>query len=266
MTRAMAAQGKSEEGLGKHLGFGACFTNRDATGRFVLVCEHAAHSIPDHWGDLGLSPEARVAHVAWDPGALDLAKALSQRLDACLVHAQVSRLVYDLNRAPFQDGAMPARSELFDIPGNVGITPEERALRTQAIYVPFHDDLHAEIARRMALGLAPVLVTIHSFTPVYFGNIRAVEFGIIHDSDPRLAKALLSHAPKGLNVQLNEPYSAEDGVTHTLRLQAGPYGLPNVMLEIRNDLIANPESVADMADQIAPSLAAALRTFEQEKH
>lgn len=238
--------------------FRAILENRTAAGRIVLVCEHASAHIPPAWGDLGLSAEARLAHIAWDPGALELARGLSRRLDACLVHAPVSRLVYDLNRAPDQAGAMPARSEVFDIPGNASIRPKERAARTEAVYVPFHEDLHIEISRRMALGQAPVIVTIHSFTPVWHGTPRAVEFGVIHDADDRLAREILAHAPEGLNARMNEPYSATDGVTHTLRLQAGPYGLPNAMLELRNDLIATPEMASAMADRLAPCLSAAL--------
>ena len=237
---------------------------REARGRFVVVCEHASNMIPSRWGDLGLSEAQRQAHIAWDPGALGLARGLATRLGGVLVHAPVSRLVYDCNRAPDGPGAMPARSELHDIPGNAAITPEERAARTAAVYAPFHDGLHAEIARRMALGRAPVIVTVHSFTPVYFGKARAVEFGVIHDADDRLARAIAHEAQTrtGLRTELNAPYSAADGVTHTLRLQAQPYGLPNAMLEIRNDLIADPGAEAAMADQLAPVLAVALDTID----
>ncbi len=71
-----------------------------ASGRIILVCEHASNHIPPEWGDLGLSVDQRRAHIAWDPGALGLARGLSRRLDAALIHAPVSRLVYDCNRAP----------------------------------------------------------------------------------------------------------------------------------------------------------------------
>lgn len=259
----MTASDVMDATAGKIAAFRAVFENRASAGRIVLVCEHASAHIPAPWGDLGLSAEARFAHIAWDPGALELARALSQRLDACLVHAPVSRLVYDLNRAPDQPGAMPARSEVFDIPGNAAIGPEERAARTAAVYVPFHDDLHIEISRRMALGLAPVIVTIHSFTPVWYGQPRAVEFGVIHDADDRLAREIVAHAPEGLVTRMNEPYSAADGVAHTLRLQAGPYGLPNAMLELRNDLIATPGMAMAMADRLAPCLAAALAALSE---
>ena len=234
--------------------------NASAAGRVVLVCEHASNHIPAVWGDLGLTGAQRMAHIAWDPGALGLAQGLAARLDAVLVHAPVSRLVYDCNRAPDMGGAMPARSEVHDIPGNAGLTPAERAARTAAVYVPFHDGLHAVLMDRMARGLAPVMVTVHSFTPVYFGQPRAVEFGVIHDADDRLPRAILAEARARttLRAELNEPYSAKDDVTHTLRLHATPYGLPNAMLEIRNDLIADLQAEARMADLLAPVIAAAV--------
>lgn len=240
--------------------FAPVIEGADAKGRVVLVCEHAANHIPAAWGDLGLTADQRRAHIAWDPGALGLARGLAQRLDAALVRAPVSRLVYDCNRAPNMPGAMPARSEVHDIPGNAEITPTERARRTEAVYVPFHDGLHALLMQRIALGLRPVVLTIHSFTPIYFGQPRAVEFGIIHDADPTLAASILSGALAAgkLTSALNEPYSAKDDVTHTLRLHATPYNLPNAMLEIRNDLIASPQAEQAMADHLAPILAAAV--------
>lgn len=240
--------------------------NAPATGRIVLVCEHASNRIPARWGDLGLTAAQRAAHIAWDPGALGLARGLAQRLDAVLVHAPVSRLVYDCNRAPDMGGAMPARSEIHDIPGNASLAPAERAARTAAVYVPFHDGLHAVLMDRMARGLSPVMVTIHSFTPVYFGTPRAVEFGVIHDADDRLSRAILAgaQARTTLRAELNEPYSAKDDVTHTLRLHATPYGLPNAMLEIRNDLIADPAAEDSMAALLAPVIAAAVTAVTPE--
>ncbi|MCX8508284.1 MAG: N-formylglutamate amidohydrolase [Rhodobacteraceae bacterium] len=241
---------------------------RDGAGDVLLVCEHASNRFPQTFGTLGLSAEARRAHIAWDPGALGLARGLSARLEACLVHADVSRLVYDLNRPPHATGAMAGKSEIFDIPGNLALTAEERLARTRAVYLPFHNALHAEIARRIALGRPPVIVTIHSFTPVYFGKPRAVELGVIHDADPAFALNVLDQARAltGLDVRLNEPYSAADSVTHTLRLQATPYGLHNVMLEIRNDLIATPEAEDEMAHRLAPVLRAALSELQRGRH
>jgi predicted N-formylglutamate amidohydrolase len=248
----------------EHRGYPAQVEHPDATSRFVLVCEHASNAFPAPWGGLGLDAAAQAAHIAWDPGALGLARGLAARLDACLVHAPVSRLIHDLNRAPDSPGAMPERSEVFDIPGNRGLSPAARAARVAAVYDPFHAGLAAVIARRIALGLRPVIVTVHSFTPVWHGVARSVEFGVIHDDtrpgDDRLARAVLAAAwsMTDLRAELNEPYSAADGVTHLLRLHAVPYGLPHAMLEIRNDRIADAPAQEAMADRLAPVLARAL--------
>jgi predicted N-formylglutamate amidohydrolase len=236
--------------------FDAKIDNASGTSPVVLVCEHASHLFPPEFGILGLSDDAQVAHVAWDIGALALARALSVHLDAVLVHAPVSRLIYDLNRPPHHAGAMPEQSEIYDIPGNHGLDAPARASRVEAVYLPFHNDLRAVLAHRLAAGRATVLVSVHSFTPVYFGQKRDLEFGVIHDGADDFARGILEHV-EGLRAALNEPYSAADGVTHLLRLHALPYDLPHAMLEIRNDLIADDAGVAAMAARLAPALAAA---------
>lgn len=243
----------------------ALIENAQGPCRIVLVCEHAANDFPMAFGTLGLPVADRKAHIAWDPGALSLALALSRHLDAVLVSGRVSRLIYDLNRAPDQPTAMPARSELFDVPGNAAISADARAMRADAIYTPFHNDLHGLLVERMARGQSPVIVTIHSFTPVYFGKLRAVEFGVIHDADPRFAIAIRDAASSlPLQTELNAPYSAADGVTHTLRLHATPYGLPSAMLEVRSDLIDTTAKADAMAAMLAPVLNMGLVEIQRQ--
>jgi predicted N-formylglutamate amidohydrolase len=146
------------------------------------------------------------------------------------------------------------------------ISPEERLARTKAIYLPFQNGLHNLLAERIALGRRPVVVTIHSFTPVYFGKARAVEFGVIHDADPAYALALVRAARQTTHLvtDLNAPYSAADDVTHTLRVSATPYGLQNAMLEIRNDLIATAEAQDAMAEVLAPVLNMGLVEIQRQ--
>jgi predicted N-formylglutamate amidohydrolase len=237
--------------------FDAKIDNPNGTSRVVLVCEHASNLFPPEFGPLGLDARAQVAHVAWDIGALALAQALSVRLDAVLVHAPVSRLIYDLNRPPQAPGAVPARSEVFDIPGNTALPPTDRAARVAAIYLPFHNVLQNVVVNRLATTGVPALISVHSFTPVYHGQPRALEFGVIHDGDATLARGILGQV-QGLRAALNEPYSAADGVTHLMRLHALPYDLPHAMLEIRNDLIADDAGVTTIADRLAPAIATAV--------
>ncbi len=225
----------------------------------LLVCEHASNHIPRRYGDLGLPPEALNSHIAWDPGAKNVATKLSNLLNAPLVYSEVSRLVFDCNRSTEAPDAIPKRSERFDIPGNIDIDAGERDLRIENYYRPFEHCVRENLAR---LGPGAALVTVHSFTPVYHGKLRDVELGILHDSDSRLADAMLTIAPSAtkMNVQRNMPYDAKDGVTHTLKLHGIANGILNVMLEIRNDLVANEDQCRTLAGLIHSVLTKALET------
>ena len=240
----------------------------DGRAGVVIICEHGSNRTAAPWGDLGLDAEGWAAHVAWDIGALGLARGLAERMapacgGAVLVHAPLSRLIYDLNRAPGHAGAMPERSEIHDVPGNRALTPQARQHRLDAVYLPFHATLHAEIARLLVQGIRPALIAVHSFTPVWFGNRRSVEFGVIHDDDPALSMSVMAASRGcGLQTRLNEPYSAEGDVTHTIRLHAGPCRLANTMLEIRNDLIADAGAQVGMAGRLAPVLIDAMAATE----
>ncbi|CUX38777.1 MULTISPECIES: N-formylglutamate amidohydrolase [Agrobacterium] len=236
--------------------------NAEGKGDVLLVCEHASAAIPVKYGTLGLSPDVLSSHAAWDPGALAVARLLSEKFDATLVYQRFSRLVYDCNRPPESPSAMPVKSEIYDIPGNLDLDEAERFARTSALYVPFHDRVSEIIAERQAAGRNVVVVTIHSFTPVYHGRFREVEIGILHDSDSRLADAMLTGAEgASLTVRRNDPYGPEDGVTHTLRLHALPDGLLNVMIEIRNDLIANEGEQAAIAGFLHELMGKALSSI-----
>ncbi|MGR6468911.1 N-formylglutamate amidohydrolase [Rhizobium sp. PAMB 3182] len=216
--------------------------NPGGAGDILIVCEHASSRLPASVGDLGLTDEVLKSHVAWDPGALAVAERLSVAFDAPLVYQQFSRLVYDCNRPPESPGAMPEVSEIYDIPGNRNLSEQERNARVEALYLPFHSRVEDVIAAREAAARGTVLVTMHSFTPVYFGKQREVEIGILHDDDARLADRMLSactDADSPYRVRRNEPYGPADGVTHTLNLHAKARGMLNVMIEVRNDLIAD---------------------------
>ena len=229
----------------------------------LLICEHASRTIPAKFGTLGLTEDVLSSHIAWDPGALAVSRLLSQQLDATLVYQRYSRLIYDCNRPPESPSAMPVASEIYDIPGNLDLDDAERYARTSALYVPFHDHVGNIIARRTDAGEQTVIVTMHSFTPIYHGKTRDVEIGILHDADTRLADAMLE-AVNGetFNVERNQPYGPEDGVTHTLRLHALPNGLLNVMIEIRNDLIGDEAGQVAAADFLAGLLKQALSSQE----
>ncbi|GAB4267522.1 MAG: N-formylglutamate amidohydrolase [Pararhodobacter sp.] len=239
-----------------------------ATPGAILICEHASNALPVDWpelgGDLGISAQTRASHAAWDIGALGVARGLAPEIatacgGAVLVHAPLSRLVYDLNRAPDHPGAMPETSEIHPIPGNRNLTDAQKLARIVAVRQPFHTTLSDVVMETVALGRRPVLIAVHSFTPVYMGQARAVEFGVLSDDDDALAFAILRAAEGcGLECAYNEPYSAKGDVAHTTRMHAGPLRLRNTMLEIRNDLITGADQQEEMAARLAPVLIEAL--------
>ena len=228
----------------------------------LLICEHGGAMIPRALGEMGLRKADRFSHAVWDIGAEAVARRLADGLDAPLVQAHVSRVIYDCNRPPGSADAMPVRSEVIDVPGNRDLTTAERDRRVVQVYRPFRD----LVARTLdGFPTPPAVITVHTFTPVYFGATRTVQMGVLHDADDRLAQAVLHAAQTvpGLDAQMNQPYAARDGVTHSLREHAIPRGLANVMLEIRNDLVADDAGVRATADWLLPVLRRALDDIGQ---
>ncbi len=147
-------------------------------------------------------------------------------------------------------------SEQQLIPGNAAITAKLKEQRVDTYYRPFE----AALTKCINSLVAPLVVTIHSFTPIYLGQKRAVEIGVLYDADQRFADAFMRQASQqpGFNIQRNQPYAATDGVTHTLKTHALPRGLQNMMLEIRNDLISTPEQQQKMAAYLTDLIDLAL--------
>jgi predicted N-formylglutamate amidohydrolase len=236
--------------------------NRDGQSPFVLACDHASNRIPEEYGSLGLTPQQRLMHIAWDPGALAAALELSALLDAPLIQSTVCRLVIDCNRAPDKHDLIPTVSERTDIAANVGVSDEERQKRIANYHAPFHAAIDATLSERQATGRETILVTVHSFVPAYKGVPRPWPIGLIHGTDPTFTAALreaLLDDDADLNVGWNEPYSAMNGVTYTLEHHGDGRGLDATMIEIRHDEILEHAGVVLWADRLASCLEQARR-------
>lgn len=248
----MAAAGASGEEA-------ATVVNEAGRGRFVLACDHASNRVPPGYGTFGLQAADLDRHIAWDPGAFEVARRMAAALDAPLVASTVTRLLIDCNRPLDAPDLIWEISETTEIPGNRGLPPDERDRRVAMAWRPFHDALDRQIERRLAAGLAVGLVTVHSFTPTWKGAARPWHIGIIHDDDRRLSAPMLAglRTEAGLVVGDNQPYSPADRVYFTLEKHARSRGLPCVMIEIRNDLIADARGQDAWADRLTRLLAAA---------
>ncbi len=230
-----------------------------AAGPVLLVCEHAGRRIPARLGDLGLRAEDRARHIAWDVGAAGLARELAGLLDACLLMQPYSRLVCDCNRRPDVESFIVTVSEDTPVPGNIGIAPAERQARIREVFAPFHREVSETVERRLGLGTPTVFVTIHSFTPVFFGEHRPMHIGLLFNRHEELA-ARVGHRLRrveGLIVADNEPYAMDDESDYTVPFHAERRGLPCLEIEVRHDLLRDREGQRRMAKLLAAALAPA---------
>jgi predicted N-formylglutamate amidohydrolase len=228
---------------------------QNASGRspFLLTCDHYGRLIPHVLGNLGVSESELTRHIAWDIGIAHVAETLSKHLDAHLVAQRYSRLVIDCNRPPHVASSIPIISEATTIPGNEGISREAAALRRAQIFEPYHRRIDAVIDQRLAAGRPTVLVSLHSFTPVYAAIARPWHVGTLYHRDTKLPPLLLKHfrAEADLVAGDNEPYAVSDDTDYTIPVHGEARGLMNSGIEIRQDLISDQAGQRQWAERLA---------------
>jgi predicted N-formylglutamate amidohydrolase len=234
----------------------------DARTSLVLVGDHAGNAIPSALGDLGLPPADRERHIAWDLGVRALGERLASLLDATFVHQHFSRLVIDCNRDPSSPASIVEASDGTPVPGNIGVGAEAREARRTAIHEPYHARIAREIARRRGEGGRPVLIALHSFTPVLGASARPWQLGILHHLGATgLSRAMLARLKnESFMVGDNEPYRM-DGTDYTVPRHAYEHELPYLEVEFRQDLLANGDEARDWATRFARWLTEAIATL-----
>ncbi len=232
------------------------FCGLEGAAPLVLTCDHASNYVPRALGDLGLERAELARHIAWDIGAAEVTRRLARLLGAPAVLSGFSRLVIDANRRLQAGNSIPEESDGTPVPGNRALGPEERRGRAAALFEPYHGAVARLIEARLASGVRPALLFVHSFTPVMDGVERPWEAGILWDRDPRLALPLIrALGARGLTVGDNEPYSGTSPIDYSLHAHGEARGLPCALVEIRQDLI----DTARGAERWAGLLAEAVR-------
>ena len=225
--------------------------NADAILPVLLVCDHASNRFPRSLGTMGLDYLDRVSHVALDIGANAVAEALADNLGATAVLCQYSRLIVDCNRELVDDSAFLEFSDGVDIPGNHNLQSNEKERRASEIYWPYHNSIKDQIVRLKKQGIDPVVISIHSFTPVINGNDRKWEMGVLWDKDPVTAEIFLTRLVEaGYLVGDNKPYSGKDPEDFTIDFHAESTGLPHVGIEISQDLINHDDGIERVSETL----------------
>jgi predicted N-formylglutamate amidohydrolase len=222
----------------------------------VLSCEHASARLPQPWSwseeDRWLPP----LHWASDLGARALTLELAAALSASAVLARFTRLLVDPNRDPGHVDLFRRMADGKPVHLNQGIDESERARRMHGYYEPFHTALEQALAR----SRAPLLLSIHSFTPNYEGTVREVEIGVLFNHEEQHARALHAALAKHFDgVAENEPWSGKGGLMYCAETHAGRFGRVALELEVRQDRL---EDAAYRA-RLVPVLSAFLeRSFK----
>ena len=227
----------------------------------LVICDHARNTLPPQYGTLGLPREALERHIAYDIGGAWLARRLAARLDCPAVLSTFSRLLIDPNRGADDPTLVMRYSDGAIVPGNARADEAEIDRRIRLYWQPYRDAVQAQTEAMLASGTAPAVIAVHTFTPVWRGVPRPWKVGLLWDADPRLPSALISAlAEDGLaphEIGDNEPY---DGGLQgdTIDAVATARGLSNVLIEVRQDLVATQREAESWADRLAGMIARAL--------
>ena len=222
-----------------------------ADAGLILLCDHAGNAFPPEYGTLGLPESQLRRHIAYDIGAAAVTRAVAAALGVPALLTRFSRLLIDPNRGADDPTMIMRLSDGAVIPGNRHLDAAERERRTARYYRPYHAAIEDVIGRCMAAGVPPAIVSIHSFTESWKGVPRPWHVGILWDRDARLAAPMIDyfHADGGLIVGDNEPYKGSlEG--DCLWQHATARGLPNALIEIRQDLIREVQGQRQWAERI----------------
>lgn len=237
--------------------------NADGDARILLICDHASNALPAAYGSLGLPASELQRHIAYDIGALSVARRVAQRLDAPLVSAQFSRLLIDPNRGLDDPTLVMKLSDGAIIPANRKIdrfnNHEEWQARIDRFYLPYHKAISDALARAQQADIAPLIVSIHSFTPHWRGQARPWPIAVLWDKDERFAAHMRDYMRRLPAQPLgdNEPYSGRLK-NDTLYRHGTQNGLAHGLVELRQDEIDTVNGQAFWAGHVAAMIEQAL--------
>jgi predicted N-formylglutamate amidohydrolase len=224
--------------------------NIDGDSDYVLVCDHASNRVPRYLNNLGLTADQLDDHIGWDPGAAEVARILSKNLNAPLVLSGYSRLVIDCNRPLQSVQSIPEQSAGVLVPSNQNISEEERALRVNNLFHPYHHAVTQLLESRK--NRTTLFLSIHSFTPVLNNLPRPWNIGVSFWRNNHFAKNLIDvlRQSKAIVVGDNEPYAIDAEFDYAIPVHGEARGLPSAMIEIRQDGIRTSEGIAEWAKRI----------------
>jgi predicted N-formylglutamate amidohydrolase len=204
---------------------------------FIITCEHGGNKIPREYQYL-FKDELSIlqTHKAYDPGALELAKAMSKKTDY-FFFSEVSRLLIELNRSINSPDLFSCYSKNLD--------ENQKKKILNKCYLPFRNVVENSLSELVSKGEKNVHISVHTFTPVLNNKIRNNDIGILYDPKRTNEKdfavsfknELLSYDKK-LKIRFNYPYlGISDGFTSYLRKKFSKRNYTGIELEINQKFV-----------------------------
>lgn len=225
----------------------------DVAAGILILCDHASNAMPPELGRLGLPIAELERHIAYDIGAAWMTRALAAALGAPALLTTFSRLLIDPNRGLDDPTLVMRLSDGAIVPGNAELTDAGIARRIERYHAPYDAAIVAAIGQATEAGHPPAIVSLHSFTPVWKTTPRPWHVGVLWDRDRRLAAPLIDmlQSEPDLVVGDNEPYFG--GLPgDTIDRHATANGLPDALIEVRQDLIATRATAEAWGRRLAP--------------
>jgi len=235
--------------------------NEDGPSPLIIICDHASNRVPAAYGDLGVPAAEFERHIAWDIGAAAITEILARRFDAPAILSEVSRLLIDCNRR-FEDPSLtPAISDGTEVPANRNLSKGEREKRWLTYHQPYHQAIWTAVERKLAIGQRPILIAIHSMTRVLKGIARPWQITICWLHDQRLSAPMLDalRARPGIAVGDNQPYLLDLYEDYSVPVHAMRRGLKHLLVEFRQDEVADNAGQKRWADLFGDCLEQVLK-------
>jgi len=227
--------------------------NLKGKSRAIILCDHASNYIPSKYKSLGLGKNEIYRHIGWDIGAALVAKKIANRLNATLIMSGYSRLLVDCNRPLGVPEAFIEISENTLIPGNLNLTTKDRKFRAKKYCIPYRNRIDKILKSRIRKKIIPIIIAVHSFTPVYKGFVRPWHLGLLYRKDRRMVSLIQDQMVnnKSIKIGINEPYKCNLKGDYSIPYFGESNGLPNILFEIRQDLIKNNAGIIKWSKKLS---------------
>ena len=207
--------------------------------RILFIADHASNYIPSSLKNLGLKDNQLNSHIAYDVGVKELCINLSNLLNSNYIIGEYSRLIIDLNRDISDPTLIPEIVDRKIITKNLSLTNYDKKKRISEIYNKYHYKIKTAVKHNNIM----VLISLHSFNPIFKKRKRNIHFGILSNQDRRLSDCIITEMKRRkLKVGDNEPYEG-NLIGDTMYKHGLKNNLHHSLIEIRNDLLSDKRKI-----------------------